>query len=162
MNPSILSIVSEVAEHSSEVRLISNRIHEATVSASTFARSVSASQQSNEDDPTIDSLLVEIANMRDRAALLNQRIMELIEALEEANDVTISDGQIVRFKQDFLARVAGTKTNQLVTAYDVAYFRSLPKTLRPLVAQCLIQMFEERKNKPLDLWQKLSLSDGAL
>lgn len=161
MNPSILSIVSEVAEHSSEVRLISNRIHDATISATTFARSMSTSQEQSED-PTIADLLVEIGNMRDRATLLNQRIMELIEALDEANDVTISDGQIVRFKQDFMARVGSTKTNQLMSAYDVAYFRSLPKTLRPLVAQCLIQIFDERKNKPLDLWQKLSLSDGAL
>ena len=160
MHPSILSIVSEVAEHSSEVRLISNRIHEATRTASKF-KSVSADLEVD-DDPTIEELLVQIGNMRDRATLLNQRILELIDALDEANDVILSDEQVVRFKSDFSARVGSTKTNQLLAAYDISYFRTLPRSLRPLVAQCLVQIFEDRKNTPLSLWQQLSLSDGAL
>lgn len=162
MNPSIMSIVSEIADLSSEARLISNRIHAAAESTSTYLRSTAAATQDANEDPKISDLLVEIGNMRDRTALLNQRILELVEALDEANDILITDAQVVRFKQDFMDRVGSTKTNQLVSAYDVGYFRTLPKTLRPLVAQCLVQIFDTRKNRPLDLWQKLSLSDGAL
>lgn len=148
MKPNIVTMVGELAEISSGARRISERIFAATA----------ASVETQADKVAV----VSIANLRDQIALLDQRLRELSEALEDANDVVMTDEQLARFKMDFKARIKDTPSVQMIAAYDLSYFRNLQKSLRPPVASILLDIFDSRNMLPPDLWQRLSLSDGAL
>lgn len=148
MKPDILARMSEIAELSSGARLITDR----------FLAATAASAPTKE---TSDAAAV-VTDLRNQITMLDQRVRQLSEALEDAADVTLTDEQAERFRADFRTRISDTPSPQLLAAYDHQYFQTTPRSLRAIVATILVDLFDQRSQRPAELWHKLSLTDGAL
>lgn len=153
MKSSILSVVSEIASLSSGARQISERL----MAATTRHVSTSASEEQQNSATILDT-----ASLRNQIALMDRRILELVDALDDASDLDLDDEGRAKFKERVADRLKGTPLLTLAATYDVGYFRAQPRSLRPLIASILVNMFEAKEQQPMDLWQKLSISDGAM
>lgn len=151
MKPNILALVSDVASLTSGARQLADRVIAAN-HAETF-EAVAASDT---------AAAVATAELVNKLAALERRTQELSDALEDAVDVTMTDGEAAQFRTQFSERIKNTALGQLALSYDLAYFRAQPRSLRPIIASILVGMFDERNVLPPKLWQKLALSDGTL
>lgn len=152
MKPNILALVSEVASLSTGALKLADRVM--------AKHSDQFKAQASAEDEAANAIIV--AELRQRLADMERRTMDLADALEDAHDVAMTDGETAQFRADFAARIKTTALRQLATSYDLTYFRAQPRSLRPIIASILVGIFEERNVLPLSLWQKLALSDGTM
>lgn len=117
---------------------------------------VATASDANQEDVKI------LVEFQKQSQQMRERIAELTEELDAANDVTATDAELSQFRVSFAGRVKGVQTTMLFSAYDIGYFLSQPRTLRPIIADVLIELVGERKVAPLPLWQRVSNSGGAL
>ncbi len=103
-----------------------------------------------------------LTQLENQLTMMRQRIAELGEELDSANDVVITDNEMAEFRVNFLARIKDTQTSMLYQAYDTDYFAAQPRSLRPVIAEILLNLMDLRKASPLPLWQRISHSGGAL
>ncbi len=158
MKPNILSTVSAVASLSSGAKQLAERVLAASVTAE--QRATAASAVGAEDNASNQAILA--ADLRNKLAALDQRVRDLVEMVEDASDVQMTDTQVAEFRTAVEERLRGTQIGQLAATYDVDYFRSQPRTVRPIIASILANIFDSKNIQPLDLWLKISLSDGAM
>lgn len=147
--PHVQAIVSELATLSAGARRISGRLLQHTAVAADASGEADVTRQDAED------LLLKIATME-------QRTRDLQEALEDATDIVITDDQLAVFRDRVYQAIRTTQLSMLAQAYDLEYFQAQPRSLRTTIADCLIDLVVSRNQTPLDLWQKISNSGGAL
>lgn len=153
MKPNILALVSDIASLSTGALKIADRVmaeHSSQFKA----------EAATEDQAASNAVVA--AELRQKLADLEQRTLDLSDALEDAYDVSMTDGETAQFRADFSNRIKTTPLRQLAISYDSAYFRAQPRSLRPIIASILVGIFDERQVLPLSLWQKLALSDGTM
>ena len=104
----------------------------------------------------------ELQTLRAKVVMLESRVLELTQDLEAARDVEMTDVEAANFKTTFTRRAVDTPQPFLEAVYDRSYFIGTSRSLRPLIAQCLMEITQNR-NKPVPtLWQRAANSDGAI
>ena len=155
MKPHILSLVSDLSTLSVGARRITDRLTNRHGAAAVAASDAAQPHL----DPDSVELLKELAQ---RIVQMERRCRDLSEALEDANDLTLTDTQIADFREGIYARLKDSNSQMLAQAYDVEYFQTQPRALRSSIADTLIRIFTDRNRTPLELWERLSLNGGVL
>jgi hypothetical protein len=152
------ALVSEISTLSASALRIATRVQHTLGFVSQSADTAQDAAASADAAVAADA----VVDLQSQLSVMQQRIRDLQEDLEEATDVIVTDDELHVFRGRIKDAIRKTPLNMLTQAYDMEYFLAQPRSLRAPIAECLIELFQAKNQTPVHLWQKISTSGGVL